>query len=351
MVDSLFDIFALFGIVLAGIFIWAALSPFETLGWWAGWFDDQIHEEAIPSDGLLRVVPPQVDSYVLFLSGVGSTSGETLSYRERGFLERLARQLPNSVIIDDLFPYSVTNLALTSQPVFARLWRWALRRKMHGPRAAGNLINLRNIFQVCTSIDRRYGPIYNQGVAEVLIHGLMRYQYNPHERTPVILVASSGAAQIALGAVTYLKEWLQASVYVVSVGGVFGSDPGLLAVDHFYHLYGTRDRAVRLARLDAGRWSFYASSAWNRARRQGRVTEIELPNVRHSGRTGYLDFRTEVSDGKTYVDRTVDIVADIVRNATIRELAARESAPPPTEHVEAVVDAVQPSEGRATVSM
>jgi len=312
MVDTLLDVLTLLGIILAGICIWAAFSPFETLGWWAGWFGHNIHHEDVPADGLLRTVHRKADGYVLFLSGVGSTSGETLSYRERGFLQRLARALPHTVIIDDVFPYSINNLALTQQPFFARLWRWVLSWKMHGLRFVGNLINIRNIFRICMSIDRRYGPMYNQGVAEVLLHGLVRYRYDPHSDTPIILIASSGAAQIAIGAVTYLKEWLKSPIYVISIGGVFGSDPGLLAVDHLFHLYGSRDTAVRWSLFDAGRWPVYASSAWNRACRQGRVTEICMVNMRHSGRGGYLDFRHTLPDGRTYVDKTVDMVASIV---------------------------------------
>lgn len=304
MVDTLFNLLWFVGIFFVGILIWAALSPFETMGWWAGWFGDTIYEEAVPSDGLLRRIHADTTSYVLFLSGVGRTSSETLSHRERVFLEHLARLASRTVIIDDVFPYSVNNLSLTAQPIFARFWRWALSWKQHGPRFAGNLINLRNIFQILTSIDKRYGPMYNQGVAEVLFHGLLRYDYSPECKNPVFLVASSGAAQIAVGAAPYLKEMINAPVYVVSVGGVFGSDPGLLDIDHIYHLYGTRDGAVRWSNLDAGRWPISASSTWNRAKRQGKVSEICLGAMCHSGRGSYLDFRAKMATGEPYVEKT-----------------------------------------------
>ncbi len=106
-----------------------------------------------------------------FLSGIGRVSGQTLSYREQDFLRHLSVALPNAVIIDDIFPYSVNNLALTGQPFFGRLWRWALRRKLDGPALAGMLINVRNTFQCLISLDHRYGPIYNQATAEVILHG------------------------------------------------------------------------------------------------------------------------------------------------------------------------------------
>ena len=58
MVDTLLNVLWFLGIFFVGILIWAALSPFETMGWWAGWFGDTIYEEPVPSDGLLRRVHP-----------------------------------------------------------------------------------------------------------------------------------------------------------------------------------------------------------------------------------------------------------------------------------------------------
>ncbi len=316
MVDTLSDLLMLIGLVLAGLLVWAALSPFEMLGWWAGWFGDQIYDDGIPSDGLVRTVRPQRNSYLIFLSGIGRVSGATLSYREQEFLRRLALVLPHTVIIDDIFPYSVNNLALTGQPVFARLWRWALERKIHGPTIAGYLINLRNIWQVLISADKRYGPLYNQATAEVLLHGLLRYEYPLNTPLPIFLMGYSGAGQMAVGAATYLKEWLRVPVYIISLGGIFSSDPGLLAADHLYHLYGSEDKIQRLGDLAPGRWPIFAASEWNRARRQGKITRIPMGPMRHTGQGGYLDAKSHLPDGTAYVDRTVQTVAEIVRRHT-----------------------------------
>ncbi|MEZ4622051.1 MAG: hypothetical protein R2867_41985 [Caldilineaceae bacterium] len=167
MFDPLGDLLTFIAIVIVGLFVWGAFSPFEALGWWAGWFGERVYVDQVPPDQHIRVARPNAESYILFLSGIGRASGETFSRREQGFLQRLADELPRSVIIDDIFPYSVNNLALTGQPFFARFWRWALRRKIDGPTLAGYVINIRNIWQVCISADKRYGPIYNQAVAEV----------------------------------------------------------------------------------------------------------------------------------------------------------------------------------------
>lgn len=316
LVTTLGDLATYLGLVLFGLLIWAALSPFETLGWWAGWFGEKIYVDHQPSDGLVRIVRPDARCYILFLSGIGRVSGETLSRREQGFLQRLAVALPNAVVIDDIFPYSVNNLALTGQPVFARFWQWALRRKIDGQKLAGNLINLRNIWQVLISADKRYGPIYNQAMAEVLLHGLLRYNYDLNSNTPVFVVGYSGAGQMAVGAVTYLRELINAPIYVISLGGIFSSDPGLLVVDHLYHLYGTQDWPRRLSFLAPGRWPLFAASEWNRARRQGLITLVNVGPMCHTSTGGYLDVKTHLPTGISYLDHIVAVVSKIVRNHT-----------------------------------
>lgn len=292
--------------------IWAALAPFETLGWWAGWFGDKIHHETILSDGVVRTVRTAPSGYVIFLSGIGRVSGLTLSYREQEFLYRLALRVPTAVVIDDIFPYSVNNLALTGQPYFARIWRWAFERKKYGPALAGYLINIRNLFQVAISIDRRYAPMYNQAIAEVFLDSLLRYQYDPERELPIYIVGYSGAAQMGIGAVPYLQEWVKGPVYAVSLGGIFSSDPGLLAADHVYHLWGTRDVAQIWRLLMPGRWRIFASSEWNRACRQKKVTIIRMPDMGHAGRGGYLDMKPRADGQPANVDLTVETMAAIM---------------------------------------
>jgi len=312
VVATVGDLFTYIGVVLLGILVWAAISPLETLGWWAGWFGDTIHHEPRPADGQVRLVRPNADSYILFLSGVGRVSSETFSRREQEFLRRLALALPQSVVIDDIFPYSVNNLALTGQPFFAKLWQWALRSKQHGPQLLGYLINLRNIWQVLISADKRYGPMFNQAVAQVFLHALLRYHYDPAEERPVYIIGYSGAGQMAVGATAYLRELVQGPIYVISLGGIFDSDPGLLAATHFYHLYGTRDRSHFLGLIAPGRWRFFPASEWNRARRQGQVTLRNIGPMGHTGRGGYLDAKHSLPDGTPFVDHTVGVLAEIV---------------------------------------
>jgi hypothetical protein len=315
MTEPLVDLLSLLGIALLGLLIWAALAPFEALGWWAGWFGDKIYQE--DASVLLSSTPnnPDADSYIVFLSGVARVSGETFSRREQNFLNQLSQAMPRTVVIDNIFPYSVNNLPLTGQPFFAGMWRWALRRKLSRHRLeglAGYLINLRNVWQVAISIDKRYGPIYNQAMAQVIINALIQHGYDPDLRRPVIVIGYSGAGQIAVGTATYLKEELNAPIFVVSMGGIFGSDPGLLAADHVYHLYGSQDRPQRLGKiLFPGRWPIFFYSAWNRAIRMGRVSEICIGRISHAGGTGYLTTSRKLPDGLSHLEKTIETIASL----------------------------------------
>jgi hypothetical protein len=335
VLETLGDVLTVILVLIAGIFVWLALSPFEMLGWWAGWFGDTIYWDAPTEEEI--AIAGEKEAYIIFFSGVGRATGETLSYRERDFLRRLAATLPHAQVIDDIFPYAVNNLALTDHPLFARLWRIALRSKAGGVPLAGYLINIRNIMQMLISADRRYGPMFNQGVAEVIVYGLMRYGYTLDSRAPIYLIGYSGAGQMAVGASLYLKEWLDSPVFVISLGGVFGSDPSMLQIDHLYHLVGNKDKVEPWWRLAPGRWPLFATSEWNRAVRQGRVTYIDMGPMVHTGGGGYLDAKATLPDGTAFVDFTVATVAEIVEGELARlavaELASDEP-PPGLEGVE-----------------
>lgn len=301
---------ALLALLFAG-----ALSPLETLGWWAGWYGHGHDElpEARSSAGAHR----SRERYLVFLSGIHSVSDVTYANREITLLERLAARLPDIEIVQ-VFPYSVTNRALTGQRVFAWFWRWLLKRKLDNSTLAnltGLLINMRNLWQVAVSADRRYGPLYNHGSAELILRTLLDRGYDPGLGAPITLVGYSGGAQIAAGAAPHLKEMANARVEVISLGGVISADPGLDALERLYHLTGRRDRVQRIGSLlFPGRWPILAHSSWNRARAQGRIHAIDMGPADHTGRRGYLDHETSLEDGRSYLDNTVEVIASIVES-------------------------------------
>jgi pimeloyl-ACP methyl ester carboxylesterase len=258
-----------------------------------------------------------VDHYVVYLPGIGEISGEGLDEKEKSFLAGLAAHLPDLEIVKDVFPYAMNNNGLTSQRLFAALWRWIQQRKLNGKVLLANLINIRNLFQVAVSADRRYGPIYNYGTAEVIQAALLRRGYKIGHGKPVTLIGYSGGGQIAIGAATYLKTMLKAPLQVISLGGTFADDPGLVYIDHLYHLYGQKDIAQQLATLlYAGRWPLLRYSTWNQAKAEGRVTMICIGPMRHRGSGGYLDDRSYLPTGQSYQDHSVEIMARLISSST-----------------------------------
>lgn len=299
---------------LVMLVISAVLAPLESLGWWAGWFGQPRETpQRLPLIGDID----EVDHYVVYLSGIGEISGEGLDEKEKSFLAGLAAHLPDLEIVKDVFPYAMNNNGLTSQRLFAALWRWIQQRKLNGKVLLANLINIRNLFQVAVSADRRYGPIYNYGTAEVIQAALLRRGYKIGHGKPVTLIGYSGGGQIAIGAATYLKTMLKAPLQVISLGGTFADDPGLVYIDHLYHLYGQKDIAQQLATLlYAGRWPLLRYSTWNQAKAEGRVTMICVGPMRHRGSGGYLDDRSYLPTGQSYQDHSVEIMARLISSST-----------------------------------
>ncbi|MEZ4630174.1 MAG: hypothetical protein R2880_05605 [Deinococcales bacterium] len=228
-----------FFIILSALLLSAALSPLETLGWWAGWYGDEEDNKRL--DEALEP-PPSTPAnpkkhFLVFLTGVHSVSDQTYAGREINLLEQLKHALPDAEVIE-VFPYTVTNRALTGGRVFAFFWRWAYRRKRQGQWLLGFIINLRNIFQIAVSADKRYGPMYNQGSAEMILRSLIAHGYEIGSQVPISLVGYSGGGQIASGAAHFVKAQTNAPVQVISLGGALVSHRGLLKINRLYHLVG-----------------------------------------------------------------------------------------------------------------
>lgn len=307
---NFYDFFGFFAVILLLIFIVGLLSPFEALGWWAGWYGDDEPQQDLPAPSDKN---PGALHFVVYLSGINSASGERFGEREINFLALLQNQLKGShtALVDDIFPYTVTERPLTGQRVFAWFWRWALRMQIDG-RAAGAIINLRNIWQVAVSADHRYGPIYNQGTARMLHNALLRHGYKPGSGVPVTLLGYSGGGQVAVGAAPHLKVMLDSSISVISLGGVLSADPGLLTLEHVFHVQGNRDIVQRLGVVYfPGRWPFIPSP-WNKAKEQGILEVITLAQIDHTGPGSYLDDDHKLADGHTRAEHTVHTLSAII---------------------------------------
>jgi len=300
----------IFGLLL--LFAMAILSPFETREWWK--IAPLKKGEQPPT---VKAEDNDSSIYIIYLTAIGGVSADEISSREQRFLAGLEEQLETAVFIDDVFPFSVSNNPLTGDRHFSKAWNYIHEARRRGSIVGGllsSLIFVRNLLQVGVSGDPRYGPIYNVGVAKELIRSLLKHGYPPNSGKPIVVMGWSGGGQIAIGVVRYLSEGLHAPVSVMSIGGVMAADPGISYVDKLYHLQGSRDSFPKLGEiLYPGRWAFLKNTEWSKAKKNGRFTTIVPGPMRHTGKEDYFDRHSTLPDGQTYLERTIEAVADLLK--------------------------------------
>lgn len=313
----LIDLFLMLMITGVALFLLSALlAPLESLGWWAGWSSRRNDlERAWQQAQARKAAQYQVGAsyYVVWLAGVGDISGDMSLPNEIDFLNRLQSLIPQVCIVEDVFPYSVTNNPLTGQRPLAWLWhRLQTLMTQQRENMLLLLIHLRNVLQVAVSADSRYGPLYNAGVAEAILESLLRHGYDLDRPRPITLIGSSGGGQVAIGATTYLRTALQVPITVISIGGVMGSDPGFHYVQHCYYLYSTRDTIAKLGWvLFPGRWPIMKFSSWNQATAAGRLTLLPVGTMQHMGENGYF--------GAAHVAHITQVVAQLIQGQPASE--------------------------------
>jgi hypothetical protein len=306
------------------LLVWGIFSPVGTLVWWLQQepgslglkrdrdVDNSTNSAEINAETETARSPNTIRCYVIFLTGVGDFSANQLTGGEEFFLQQLDQQHPNCTIVSDVFPYSAANEGLGGQRWLAPLWRFA--EEADGwLKNADILIKIRNIWRFAISIDNRYGPVYNQGIASAIVERMeaVRPLHEGGDRSPlhVILIGTSGGAQVALGSAPYLDQWLQAQITVVSVGGVFSGTDGLLSIDHLYHLQGQQDWVDNVGSIVfPSRWSWVVGSPFNQLVRQGRMTVKAIGPQAHDGETGYFGEDSIGNSNTTYVQQTLEAV-------------------------------------------
>lgn len=303
---------AVLGTVVLLVFVFALISPLESLRWWS-------RQEQIQSRPLLRLAeqdtpnPPRHSRFVIYLSGIGVVDGTRNAGSETRSMAELRRRLPHVCIIDDVFPYAPENQGLL-QRTTARVWDRLdkARRKRRVP-VLHYLINFRNFMQMLVSADHRYGPTYNLGVARGILDAIARQGWDPKQPVPVTLIGYSGGAQIAVGAAWYLSS-IGIRVNVIGIGGVFADDPGLDHVERLWQLTGTRDRLWRLGGwLFPGRWRTAPLSTWARMLRQDRYEHHVIGPMTHDGAHSYFDFSARAPDGQTHQQITTNALEGLLR--------------------------------------
>jgi hypothetical protein len=298
-----------------GFLVWAAvlgpallaealLARHEVLAYSVGWRapTDRPPDGVPEARGAAADRPP--DAYLVYLDGIGKRRFH--DSRDGGRLvQALIDRGPELRVLGQVLPYSPLVDPLAERPVWARL-----RRR------AGLLLFLHNVMQIFVAADRRYRPLYNRAVGSQIAARLTAAGYRPGSGTRVVLLSYSGGAQVAAGAVGELHARLRCPLVLISIGGFHNGANDLATAEHVHVLTSTGDRIER-----AGTWIFPALwpavrwSRWNRARRAGSVTVHHLEPATHVGPLSYISPSALLPDGRSHLDRTVEVVLDIVRSA------------------------------------
>ncbi|MDT7744537.1 MAG: hypothetical protein QOE59_3615 [Actinomycetota bacterium] len=299
------------GAVLVGT---ALLARFEVLVYAAGWHPDAGELPAgMPyASGAAADRPP--DGYLVYLDGIGK-----MRFRDSRDGGRLVEQLVVEAgelrVLGHVLPYSPV-----ARPLAERHGAPWLRHHV------ALALFVYNVVQILVAADTRYRPLYNRGVGEQIARQLRHAGYPPGSGVPVVLLGYSGGAQIATGAVRELSARLGAPLTVVLLGGFHSGANDLgdaLAVHQFTSAHDPIERIGRW--IFPPRWPASRRSAWNRARRAGKVHVHRLDPAHHVGPRSYISPTAHLPDGRTYLERTATEIVRVIRAGAMHAV----DPPPP----------------------
>lgn len=302
--------FAFLSLVLAMLSA-MVLAPFEALSWWARWYPEEDAERA------RKMVHPQAKQqdhkqFIVYLDGIYQGTFRRLAFIE-DFLKELKLAFPEAVLVTDILPYSVFNLRLTDKhrplsPFWERIQ--ALQNKAS---PWGFLINLRNLFQVIVSADRRYGSIYNQGMTKLILRHLLMHGYDPKAPAPITLIGYSGGGQVAAGSAALLQRILKTPVNVIAIGGVMSGNNDFVGLNHWTQINSNQDPVEKLGAIFfPQRWPITRWSPWNKAKRQGKVSFVHLAGATHTGAGCYINRQAKPNTEENQLERTIKVIKQVL---------------------------------------
>ena len=315
------DIIFLVLVLLIFMFLLLAfLSPFESLGWWAGWSKRHLDpDESIIPENYAEEVLEAKDArfFIVYFTGIIALGDGAGGRREVAQLKNIASRLPaEAVMVHDVFPYSSSNNPLTGERQFSKYWQ----KLDESRRSYKSWINpssltviVRNLLQYAVSADRRYGPLNNVGVAREMARSLLKHGYPANSGLPIYLIGYSGGGQIAVGSARYLHKAFDAPIRVIGWGGVYSDDPAIKHVDQLVRIQGSKDPVPWLGKLFfPGRWPIVPHSAWNVAKRNGRIQHINPGPLVHFGKHDYFSRHAKTEDGTPFADHVAQLTVDAI---------------------------------------
>jgi predicted Abi (CAAX) family protease len=313
-------------ISLIGILVAGFMAPLETLGWYAGWYGDDINNAAPAGEGDSE----GISRFVVYLDGI-SQSGDRYTPDVETFLDALAPRLSKDTrLVRGVMTYSVINRPLDDDPILSWFWRFIDTARVANPSSLlGFIVNLRNVLIVAVSADTRYGPIYNFGIAQLVYDALVANGYRRGSGVPVTFIGYSGGGQMSAASAAYVSRAIDAPVEVISLGGVISGNCRVLEVEHLYHFIGDLDSVQRLGPIMfPSRWKVAVISNWNRAMRLGRLSIFGLGPVGHQVPGGMMDPELKLPDGRTALDQTLEKIDAVLagRIEPVEDLAPKVSS-------------------------
>jgi len=308
----------LFLIFIISIIFALLLAPLESLGWWAGWFESARTKDKRHKDFHIEYSKDlsTKSTFVLFLDGIARVDKQENIAQVAKFLKAVEENLTDTEFINDLFPYSVSGLPLTEQRPLSRFWQYVNKAKLDSRISPiGFSANLRNMLQVATSADRRYGPVYFQGEAQLLLNSLFKRGYDVDNPAKVVIIGYSGGAQMAVGAAPYVQQVLGQKVSVISIGGVVSSNHLVLEIKDLDHVLGSLDFVEKIGpSIFPRRWPLAYFSNWREARRRQQIRIHNIGPMTHIGKMSYIDEKSFINN-QSHFDKTVETVVSLINSS------------------------------------
>lgn len=282
----------------------------ETLHWWRLWRHrpgNEVNNEEQGGGGSsanhiqkVHFLPDGSASRkaILWLSGVSDYGDSRWLPEQQAFVERLAVSGPGSVVVHGNVPASI---GLDRR--FRRRDIWRLAGLPRPPLWAWGLHNFWQ-FAFASVYERAYGG----DIAQIIVSRLQCA--GVPSGSPLLIVCGSAGAQVALASAPFLRAKGYERIYMVSLGGAFGSPHGLSAITRFAQLVGAKDSWSR-----AGAWLFpgrrMSASTCASAQQEGRLTFHRIGPHGHYGARSYLDDIHTLPDRKTYADKTFEAILQL----------------------------------------